>query len=247
MESDLKPARARDGDLDIQSKLGRSVRECRHKLGITQEELGWRSNLHRTYIADIERGARNLTLNSIVNLARALRVTVRDLLASATLPAGKAPRMGPEGPPRGVGEILLIEDSATDTALTRRALKLAGFSNPFVAVRSAEEGLDYVFGRKPSASRQPRRPQLILLDLNLPRMSGLDFLRWIKADHRTRDIPVVVLTVSRTDQAIIECAQLGAQNYIVKPFGIDSLVRVTPKLNLRLTLAPPGRAASRRR
>jgi CheY-like chemotaxis protein len=205
-------------------------------MGITQEELAWRANLHRTYITDIERGARNVTLNSIESLAKALQVTVGNLLSHAATPAGTLLRPGAKTARMTVREILLIEDNPTDAALTAHAFKQAKVTNPLRIVSTAEDGLDCLFGKNGKAKRKQAQPQLILLDLNLPQMSGLEFLRHIKSDERTCDIPVVVLTVSQSDRMIIECGRLGAVNYIVKPFGIENFVRVTPKLNLHLTV-----------
>jgi CheY-like chemotaxis protein/DNA-binding XRE family transcriptional regulator len=223
---------------DVQVKLGAVVRACRQHLGITQDELAWRSDMHRTYIADIERGARNVTLRSIVNLARALDVTVGSLLTHATAPGEVSPRFRNDGVLLGPGEILLIEDNPWDSAMAARAFKRAKVTNPLRIVRDAETGLDLLMGRGRYARKKPVKPHLILLDLNLPGMSGLDFLRQIKADRRTRDIPVVVLTITQSDIMIIECGRLGAENYIVKPIGIENFVRVTPKLNLQLTVGP---------
>ena len=234
-----KKAHVPNVDSNLQVNLGVVVRACRQQLGITQEELAWRASLHRTYIADIERGSRNVTLRSIANLARALQVTIENLLSYASAPTGGAVRIGTEKTPNEGREILLVEDSASDAAMTVRAFKRAKVTNPLKIVRDAEDGLDYLFGTGRYARGKPVQPQLILLDLNLPQMSGLEFLRQIKGDERTRDIPVVVLTVSRSDRTIIECSRLGAENYIVKPVGIENLVRITPKLNLHLTLAPP--------
>jgi two-component system response regulator len=135
-----------------------------------------------------------------------------------------------------IREILLVEDSPTDAAMALRAFKSARITNPLRIVRDAETGLDYLFGTGRYTKSKPRRPQLVLLDLNLPQMSGLEFLRRIKSDVRTSDIPVVILTVSQSDKMIIECGQLGADNFIVKPVAIESVVRVAPKLNMQLTL-----------
>jgi CheY-like chemotaxis protein/DNA-binding XRE family transcriptional regulator len=216
-------------------------------MGITQEELAWRANLHRTYITDIERGARNVTLNSIESLAKALQVTAGNLLSHAATPAETLLHPGAKTARTILREILLIEDNATDAAMTAHAFKQAKVTNPLRIVSTAEDGLDYLFGKGRHAKRNRAQPQLILLDLNLPQMSGLEFLRHIKSDERTCDIPVVVLTVSQSDRVIIECSQLGAVNYIVKPFGIENFVRVTPKLNLQLTLGPPANIRSKPR
>jgi CheY-like chemotaxis protein len=230
---------------DIQTKLGVVVRTRRKLLGITQDELGWRSDMHRTYIADVERGARNVTLRSIVNLAKALQLTVGSLLSQAT--GQGTPSSGTEKGPQAPesGEILLIEDNASDATMAARAFKRARFTNPVRVAKDAETALDRLFGTGRGAPRSPALPQVILLDLNLPGMSGLEFLRRIKADRRTRDIPVVVLTVSRTDRMIVECGRLGAADYIVKPIGIESFVRLTPRLRLNLTVARREKAGPR--
>ncbi len=177
-----------------------------------------------------------MTLRSIANLANALQVTAAHLLAGATT-GGR--RTGGEAVPAGGREILLIEDSVTDAALTARAFKRANLSNPLKIVRSAEAAVDYCFGAGRYAKAGPAHPQLILLDLNLPGMSGLELLQRLKGDERTRSIPVVVLTVSRSDRMIIDCARLGAENFIVKPLDIGNFVRITPKLDLHLTVGAP--------
>ena len=223
----------------LQAWLGVVVKLLRKQMGITQEELAWRSKMHRTYIADIERGSRNVTLRSIENLANALQVTVGNLLSYASSPGQLA--LGQDGLKTvpSPGEILVIEDNEADASLTHRAFRLARMTNPLRILPDAEGAWDYLCGVGQYASHGPAHPALILLDLNLPGISGLDFLRRIKDDLRMRDIPVAVLTVSRSDRLIIECGRLGVVNYIVKPLSFENLVQVTPKLNLHLTLSPP--------
>lgn len=210
------------------------IRTCRQSLGITQEELAWRADLHRTYIADVERGARNLSLQSIANLADALQVTVGSLMtfASGGLALAKEDRR-----PKRLGEILLVEDDVADVELTLRSLKRASLANPVRVVRNGQEAIDFFFG----APKRPRRrerelPLLVLLDLALPNVSGLDVLRRLKSEDRTREIPVVVLTGSRHDRNILECARLGAANYIIKPVELPDLRRVSARLNLHWCL-----------
>jgi CheY-like chemotaxis protein len=161
-------------------------------MGITQEELAWRANMHRTYVADIERGARNVTLRTVAHLAMALQITVGNLFAYATARPGAAPRGGPPAPLTEVKDILLVDHNAANAAKTARAFKRARLG----IVRDAETGLDYLFGTGRYAKRERVRPELVLVDPRLPKMSGMEFLRRVKGDERTRDIPVVVLTAS---------------------------------------------------
>lgn len=223
----------------LQTKLGATVKQCRNKLGITQEELAWRSELHRTYIADIERGGRNITLRSIAQLAAALQVTVESLLGHAE--AGPKKRGLQAGP--GMGEVLLVEDDPADLDLTLRAFKRAKFANPVHVVRDGAAALDYLFNTGRYAKRKAvAHTQLILLDLNLPKVSGLEVLRRVKAHESTRGIPVVVLSGSHRDENVIESARLGAVNYIIKPVSFDSFCKVASRLSLRWALLNPGGA-----
>ena len=187
-----KKYRALKSDSNLQIRFGAVVRECRHRLGITQEELAWRADLHRTYLADIERGKRNVTLRTVANLAKTLQISVGDLFAHVAARPGTALRGGAATAPTEVENILLVEHNAEEAARMERAFKRAKLR----IVRDAEAGLDYLFGTGRYARRKPVRPQLILLDLHLPRMSGMEFLQRVKGDERTRDIPVVLLTVS---------------------------------------------------
>lgn len=206
-----------------QFKLGLLVRSYRQQLGITQEELAWRANLHRTYIANVERGGRNITLRSILSLASALQIPVEWLFAEEA--AGR------------VREVLLVEDDPADVDLILRAFRKACVHNPISVARDGQEAIDRLLGGDefPKQKRMGS-PQLILLDLNLPKLSGLEVLKKIKADERTRAIPVIVLSASRHDRDVIECGRLGAQNYIIKPFTFESLCSVTPALRLSWSL-----------
>lgn len=218
---------------ELQVRLGSAIKEERKRLGVTQEELAWRADMHRTYLADIERGARNVTLKSIANLAKALQVSVASLLTAKD--ANPPARIASSRP----GEILLVEDEATDADLTLRAFKQAGIMNPVKIVRDGRQALDFMHCRGRFARRRQVQPELVLLDLHLPDMPGLEVLRAITSDERTRHIPVVILTSSREDRNIIECGRLGAENYIIKPVGFESFSKVTPKLNLQWTLERP--------
>ncbi len=222
-------------DTTLQSRLGVLVKNFRRRLGITQEELAWRADMHRSYVADIERGGRNMTLRSIMSLAAALEIPVQSLFSQL-----KVPDM--------IGEVLLAEDSEADAMLTLRALRGARVSNPIKVVHDGEEAWEYLSAVGRQATRKGARlPQLVLLDLKLPGLSGLDLLRRLKSDPRTQAIPVVILTGSRSDRDIIECSRLGAANYIIKPVSFAGLCDVTARLGLSWMLVddtmPRGRAA----
>ena len=216
--------------------FGEAVRGWRKLLGISQEELAERADLHRTYVSDVERGTRNLSLESIERLARALEISV-----SALFPQPGVQNEGAGGGHAGdLIDILLVEDNADDVELTLRAFKKSRFANRIHVVNDGAEALDYVFCRGRYARRRLKSNlQMILLDLNLPKVSGLEVLRRIKADKRTRQIPVVILTISDDHYDVTECRRLGAENYIVKPVDFQSLSQATPELNLNWVLLKP--------
>ncbi len=210
--------------IDLKTLLGMAIKTQRASLGISQEELAHRAGLHRTYVSDLERGARNPSIESIEKLAGALQVSVSNLFEGA----------GNGSSSRQMEEILLVQDNPRDVDLTIRAFKKANITNPLKVARDGEEALDLVFA---DANRgNLRRTLLILLDLNLPKISGLEFLRRIKAAERTQDIPVIILTLSIRDRDIAECRKLGVENYIVKPVDFQNFSEVTARFGLAWTL-----------
>jgi two-component system response regulator len=113
-------------------------------------------------------------------------------------------------------EVLLIEDTATDAELCIRTLKKHNISNKIVWVKDGAEAIDYFFDESPNV--KPRAmPRLVLLDLHLPKVSGLEVLRRLKQDPRSKSIPVVVLTSSKEDRDIVESYNLGVNSYVSKP------------------------------
>lgn len=119
-------------------------------------------------------------------------------------------------------ELLLVEDDPQDLELTLRALKKAHIANHIVVARDGAEALDFVFGEGASAGRPiTEQPKVILLDLKLPKVDGLEVLRRIKGDPRTKAIPVVMLTSSKEQRDIVESYQLGVNSYIVKPVDFE--------------------------
>ncbi len=119
-------------------------------------------------------------------------------------------------------EILLVEDNPNDVELALHALKRNNLTNPIHVVRDGAEALEFVFCAGAYAGRRPENgPKVILLDLKLPKVDGLEVLRQIKADPRTRPIPVVMMTSSREERDIVESYRLGVNSYIVKPVDFE--------------------------
>jgi two-component system response regulator len=123
-------------------------------------------------------------------------------------------------------EILLVEDSPNDAELTMRALKKGGLANKLLWVKDGEQALDYLFRRGEFASRDDTSPRLVLLDLKMPRVDGIQVLREIKADERTRRIPVVVMTSSREERDVAQTYDLGVNSYVVKPVDFSSVAEI---------------------
>lgn len=121
-------------------------------------------------------------------------------------------------------EILLVEDNALDAELTIRALREGGITNTLHWVKDGQEALDYLFCQGDYAVRNDGAPSLVFLDLKMPRLNGLDVLKSIKFDVRTKSIPVVVITSSAEDQDVTRAYDLGANSYIVKPIDIKAVM-----------------------
>jgi len=130
-------------------------------------------------------------------------------------------------------EVLIVEDSAEDLALTLRSLRIAKVANQIQVARDGVEALDYLFGEGEHAGRPVEQtPRVVLLDLKLPRVNGLEVLRRLKADERTRAIPVVVLTSSKEPDDLERCYSLGANSYIVKPVTFEQFAQAVKDLGL---------------
>ncbi len=130
-------------------------------------------------------------------------------------------------------EILLVEDNPNDVELTLHALKENKLTNHIEVVRDGAEALDFIFGAGAYAHRSlEKSPKVILLDLKLPKVDGLEVLKRLKSDPRTRAIPVVVLTSSREERDIVESYQLGVNSYIVKPVDFEQFSEAVRNLGL---------------
>lgn len=130
-------------------------------------------------------------------------------------------------------EILLVEDNPNDVELTLRALKKHNLANKVHVVKDGAEALEYIFANGSYAHRKiENHPKVILLDLKLPKVDGLEVLRRIKSDERTKLIPVVVLTSSKEERDLVESYRLGANSYITKPVDFESFVKAVSELGL---------------
>jgi two-component system response regulator len=130
-------------------------------------------------------------------------------------------------------EVLLVEDTPADAELAIQALKSRSLVNRLVWVKDGAEALDFLFAANAYAGRNADcRPNVVLLDLHLPRLGGIEVLRRIKNEERTRAIPVVVLTSSQEDVDIKECYRLGVNSFITKPISFDDFVKVVGDIGL---------------
>ncbi|MES2762657.1 MAG: response regulator [Bacteroidota bacterium] len=130
-------------------------------------------------------------------------------------------------------DILLIEDSAHDAELTIRALKKSNLVNTLVHLKNGAEALDYIFAEGEFSDREISNvPKVILLDLKMPKLGGIEVLKRLKSDERTKKIPVIVLTSSKEDPDIQICYGLGANSYVVKPVEFDDFVKAVSNLGL---------------
>lgn len=142
--------------------------------------------------------------------------------------------------------ILLVEDNEDDELLTIRGLKEAQILNPIVVAHDGVEALDYLFGTGEHAGRDTSEmPQVVLLDLMLPRLNGLEVLRRIREDARTKLLPVVVLTSSREEEDVIKSYELGANSYVRKPVKFLDFANAVKQLGLFWVLLNEGPPAHR--
>lgn len=130
-------------------------------------------------------------------------------------------------------EILLVEDNPEDLELTLRALRKANLANHIEVARDGAEAIDFIFCEGAYAARRIEdRPKVILLDLKLPKIDGIEVLKRIKSDPRTRAIPVVVLTSSQEQNDVVESYKLGVNSYIVKPVNFERFAAAVEKLGM---------------
>ena len=140
-------------------------------------------------------------------------------------------------------QILLVEDSVQDAELTRRALSRHNVANEVAWVRDGVEALEYLFCEGNFADRDSGPPKLVLLDMKMPRMDGMQVLARLKADARTKAIPVVMLTSSREESDLVESYALGVNSYIVKPVDFEQFAETVSQVGMYWVVANQTAAA----
>ena len=134
-------------------------------------------------------------------------------------------------------EIVLVEDNPSDAEMTIRALRKNNLSSKLLHLKDGVEALDFLFGTGEYQDRNmASNPKVVLLDLKMPKVNGIEVLRKVKADERTKSIPIVILTSSKEDPDIQECYGLGANGYIVKPVGYENFTKAISELGLYWTI-----------
>ncbi|WP_147652888.1 response regulator [Vulcaniibacterium gelatinicum] len=143
-------------------------------------------------------------------------------------------------------EILLVEDSRPDAEMTLRTLRKKGIANHIEWVRDGVEALEYLFREGAHAGRPDGQPRLVLLDLKMPRMDGLQVLERMKADPRTRTIPVVMMTSSREEADLLESYRLGVNSFVVKPVDFAEFAETVAQVGMywMLSNVTPGDATA---
>jgi two-component system response regulator len=130
-------------------------------------------------------------------------------------------------------EILLVEDNPNDVELTLRALQKQNLANKVFVVKDGAEALEFIFATGSYSGRKvEEHPKVVLLDLKLPKVDGIEVLRKMKSDPRTKDVPVVMLTSSQEERDVIETYKLGVNSYIVKPVDFSNFVHAVSELGL---------------
>lgn len=171
------------------------------------------------------------SLSTLEKLAEALKTPLFVLFQDMEREGGSS-AMNETECPAGT-DILLVEDNPSDVEMAIRALRRARLANAIHVAQDGAEALDFLFCAGRHAARKPEDlPQLVLLDLKLPRVDGMEVLRRLNSNARTRPIPVIVLTGSTESKDIAEASRLGAAGFIVKPVDFERLSKVTPSLDL---------------
>jgi CheY-like chemotaxis protein/DNA-binding XRE family transcriptional regulator len=227
-------------NLPILRFFGMVVREFRKERRMSQEELANRSGLHRTYITDIERGTRNVSLKNITRIAEAIGIGLPEMFARFEV-LSKQESAAPDDAAalsyrRKPVEILLVEDDENFIELTVHALERWNISNTVHVVRNGADALEFLFEHSPSNEQRVPNPKVILLDLNIPLVDGFEVLERIRNNPKTKEIPVVVLTSSSGEADKARCSALGVDEFLTKPINAELFSSVMRRLGFHLLL-----------
>ena len=129
-------------------------------------------------------------------------------------------------------EILLVEDSPADAEMTLRALRRNDLASKVYWVKDGQQALEFMFRSGSFAGREPTAPKLVMLDIKMPKVDGIEVLRRLKANDETRGVPVVVMTSSNEERDVVESYRLGVNSYIVKPVQFDAFLETVAKIGL---------------
>jgi CheY-like chemotaxis protein len=223
--------------------FGAAIKAARNLLGISQKVLAERSQLSPAQVSEVERGARNPSLKSIVKLARALEDSI-DTWSPAEFQNGTSNKAAEPRQDKNLIDILLVENDTRVVHQALAAFKKAQFRSRIHVVPDGAKALACLSGRGKYFHRFPAgSPHVMLLDLSLPNVSGMEVLRAIQGDHRTAQIYIVVLVGGDDDHYLAEFQRLGADDYVVKPVNFRQLSQSISKLNFNPTAPLPPRAA----
>ena len=224
----------------FQARFGSVVRSQRLNAGLSQEELAHRSGLHRTYVTDVERGARNPSLNSIKKLSDALGVSLSVLFSLVEGVDGRDRSPGGPGGEKqsfhseGV-DILVAEDPSSGVEAMLGSLN-ANLTNSIRYIHDGQEALDYLLGTGAFKKRDIlKTPDVMILDLGLTNVDSLEVLSKLRENPITSSIPVVAL-VSQSDQDLAKAKQLGAVDFITKPIDLSKFVRALAQAGCQLSV-----------
>jgi two-component system response regulator len=138
-------------------------------------------------------------------------------------------------------EVLLVEDNPHDAEMTIRALKKANLANKLIHVKDGAEALDFIFAKGAFADRQiENKPKVILLDIKMPKVDGIEVLRQIKSNNTTKAIPVVIMTSSKEEQDVITSYNLGVNSYVVKPVDFEGFAKAVSELGFYWLITNQG-------
>ncbi|HYP16593.1 MAG TPA: response regulator [Opitutus sp.] len=216
----------------LQRRFGQALRAERTAQNLTQQELAFQAELSLTYIGEIERGERMVSLDTLFRVAHALKMTASDLLAKVE--AVKTPPeerlevklgTGARGaastqivlPASGSSPILIAEDDQDDLSLVRHFFNVAGIKRPLIAVRNGEELIDFLRPAcDPATSAGAVKPCVLFLDINMPKVDGFEALEWIRSQPALKDMPVIALSSVIEPHDIKRAAKLGVTRFMTK-------------------------------